>query len=179
MDSQERRRIAGQMGMGIDRYTLSQDDLDYFINTGGTYPPIRHSMNGDNLVLSRRPISLSEVFALSAELGGGFPNKSNKRESCSMPASGKRGRPKVHMPDDHTQLIRAIDEGCRTGRAFHKTSINGLYARREGLPFPYNKMSKHRFQEIINDLLGKGVLLKSRDGALYSARFPERHLSGK
>lgn len=130
-------KAAGWKGAG--RYDASKGELLTFLDTG-TKPPSR-----DELLQT-----IAELKAHVEKLTSDLTGNSNNRERRK---GAGRGRPKAELPEDVTPFVFAIGEAHGQGRPFRKTSVLGVFMRREELPAPFNVMGKHSLERLVSDLL--------------------------
>lgn len=158
-------RVAAQADgwTGTDRFNMNKDELVQFMITGHL-PPIRYELDGDKLTISRRPVTIAELMELTEKLTPNFPKKSaygNSRKDSPGKSNKRergRGRPKTAPPADNAPFVTAITEAFHQGRPFRKTSVRGVFRRREELPVPFNTMGKHSLERFVTGLLNAGLL---------------------
>ncbi|GFE57737.1 hypothetical protein [Geobacter sp. AOG1] len=81
-------------------------------------------------------------------------------------ANEKTGRGAATVPADMVPFLEAIETAQATGRPYHKTGRNGLYARRAELPAGYNGIGRDRLESLAGELLKAGALSQDEAGAL-------------
>lgn len=130
----------------------------------------RHPVHGEDdcaVSLLRYDFSASPdtwreiITSLVPFLGMGFVETVTTQKQ-----SGNAGRRSTAIPNDMQPLVEAIRISHSSGKAFHKTGRNGLYARRLELPYGFSDIGRDRLESLIAGLLETGRILQDGDGAL-------------